>query len=116
MNNMHLTNVWLIILCAAPILLSQAIWIFFDARKRGENQWLWGIIGLINCPSSLIVYLLVTRPGKIRCKGCGKDVKKGYKSCPHCGMKLYKTCSSCGREVDAGWEFCPYCSVNIKEE
>jgi heme/copper-type cytochrome/quinol oxidase subunit 3 len=51
---------WLYILIAV-LLFSQALWIFFDARKRGENPWLWGLLGLLNVPSSLIVYLLVTR-------------------------------------------------------
>jgi hypothetical protein len=47
---------------AIPILLVQGFWIFYDARKRKEKYyWLWGLFGLINSPSSLIVYLLVTR-------------------------------------------------------
>lgn len=44
------------------LLFIQAMFIFFDARKRGEKHfWLWGLFGLINVPSSLIIYLLVTR-------------------------------------------------------
>ncbi|NLW55898.1 MAG: hypothetical protein GX050_04660 [Firmicutes bacterium] len=54
---------WLYILLAV-LLFSQALWIFTDARKRGENAWLWGLLGLLNVPSSLIVYLLVTRRKK----------------------------------------------------
>jgi hypothetical protein len=45
----------------AALAFGQALWIFSDARKRGENHWLWGFLGLLNVPSSLIVYLLVTR-------------------------------------------------------
>ncbi|HBX48661.1 MAG TPA: hypothetical protein DEF85_07200 [Clostridiaceae bacterium] len=45
-----------------PILLIQGAWIFYDSRKRKEKYyWLWGIFGLLNVPSSLIIYLLVTR-------------------------------------------------------
>lgn len=45
-----------------PLLLIQSIWIFKDAKKRGEKYyWLWGIIGILNVPESLIVYLIVTR-------------------------------------------------------
>jgi hypothetical protein len=45
-----------------PILLIQSAWIFYDSRKRKEKYyWLWGIFGLLNVPSSLIIYLLVTR-------------------------------------------------------
>jgi hypothetical protein len=50
------------LIIAAPLLITQAAWIFFDARKRGEKRYfLWGLFGLINCPQSLIVYLVVTR-------------------------------------------------------
>lgn len=43
------------------LLVSQAYWIFRDAAARGENRWLWALFELLNVPSSLIVYLLVTR-------------------------------------------------------
>ncbi len=47
---------------AVPLLITQATWIFIDARKRKEKYyWLWGLFGLINCPQSIIVYLVVTR-------------------------------------------------------
>ncbi|GAA0723443.1 hypothetical protein GCM10008905_16060 [Clostridium malenominatum] len=45
-----------------PILLLQGLWMFNDAKKRGEkNYWLWGIFGILNTPSNLIIYLIVTR-------------------------------------------------------
>ncbi len=43
------------------LLLAQGCWIFWDASKRGENKWLWGLFRLLNIPSNLIVYLIVTR-------------------------------------------------------
>lgn len=46
----------------SPILLIQGAWIFRDAKKRGEKYyWIWGIFGILNVPSNLIIYLLVTR-------------------------------------------------------
>jgi len=69
------------------LLFAQASWIFFDASKRGENKWIWGIFGLLNVPSSLIVYLLVTRvflKGKA-CIFCSKKIKDSYSYCPFCG-------------------------------
>ncbi|MEG0775258.1 sigmaY antisigma factor component [Clostridium sp.] len=59
-----------IVLIAIPILLIQGSWIFYDARKRKEKYyWLWGLFGLINAPSSLLVYLIITRAiGKERSK------------------------------------------------
>ncbi|NLY89476.1 MAG: hypothetical protein GX085_07635 [Firmicutes bacterium] len=50
---------WPFYLLLAVLAFTQALWIFHDARKRGENHWLWGLLGLLNVPSSLIVYLLV---------------------------------------------------------
>ncbi len=48
------------------LLVSQACWIFRDARRRGYNPWLWGAFGLLNVPSSLVVYLLVVRERETR--------------------------------------------------
>lgn len=55
-------NHTILIIFAIIIVMIQGFWIFTDARKRGEKgYWLWGIFGLLNFPSSLIVYLIVTR-------------------------------------------------------
>lgn len=74
----------IILICAALI---QGCWIFWDASKRGENKWLWGFFGILNIPSNIIVYLIVTRivikPNP--CKVCGKNVRKNYRYCPYCG-------------------------------
>lgn len=52
----------LLLILLIPILLVQGTWIFYDARKRKEKYyWLWGLFGLLNVPSSLIIYLLITR-------------------------------------------------------
>lgn len=57
MNN----KVFLYIIIAA-VLIFQGTFIFYDAKKRGEKYAiLWGLFGLLNIPSSLIVYLIVTR-------------------------------------------------------
>lgn len=75
-----------------PLVLIQGTWIFIDARKRKEKYyWLWGILGLLNTPTSIIVYLLVTRWRNIKCKNCGRGISEK-------------------------WDYCPYCSKRIKEE
>ncbi|AEM73750.1 hypothetical protein [Caldicellulosiruptor acetigenus] len=44
------------------LLMAQALYIFFDAKSKGEKYYfLWGLFGLLNFPSSLIIYLLITR-------------------------------------------------------
>ncbi|MBB4826757.1 hypothetical protein HNO89_004039 [Sporosarcina luteola] len=45
----------------AFILICQSTWMFWDARKRGHNAWLWGFLGLFTCPTYLIVYLVFAR-------------------------------------------------------
>ncbi len=51
------------------LLVAQAYWIFRDAGRRGYSPWLWGAFGLLNFPSSLIVYLLVVRSRDTAKKG-----------------------------------------------
>ena len=76
---------WILI---AVILTSQGLWMFNDARKRGMNKWLWGFFGLLNCPSNLIVYLIVSRivMKSVTCHSCGKKISYKHKYCPHCGV------------------------------
>jgi hypothetical protein len=71
----------------AAVLLSQSLWIYLDARKRGDHKFLWGFFGLLNCPSSLLVYLLVTRilVKTKACPACGKRMVINSVFCPHCG-------------------------------
>ena len=45
----------------AVILFSQAIWLFTDAGKRNANKWLWGLWGLIQFPTPLLLYLLIVQ-------------------------------------------------------
>ncbi|MNI13507.1 Negative regulatory protein YxlD [compost metagenome] len=49
---------WWVLLLIALLLFTQATWMFIDARKRGRRAWIWGLWGVLNCPSPLIVYLL----------------------------------------------------------
>ncbi|MGM0852051.1 MAG: sigmaY antisigma factor component [Bacillota bacterium] len=44
-----------------PILLTQSIYLFIDARKNGHNYWFWGIWGLIQCPFPLIFYFIFVK-------------------------------------------------------
>jgi hypothetical protein len=77
---------WAWILVTA-VLLAQGTWIFIDARRRGERAFLWGFFGLLNFPSSLVVYLLVTKPrGKPKaCPSCAKKIDPRARFCPSCG-------------------------------
>ena len=68
------------------LLIAQATWIFRDARLRREDYaWLRRLFGLINIPSSIIVYILVTRRNNVRCAGCSKPIPRELEICPYCG-------------------------------
>jgi NADH:ubiquinone oxidoreductase subunit 6 (subunit J) len=88
-NNLTSTDI-LLIIGAVVLVLIQASWIFYDASKRGENKWLWGIFGLLNVPSCLFIYLIITRliMKKKSCPSCGKYISMDSKYCSHCGTNL----------------------------
>lgn len=74
----------------AMALFAQATWIYLDAEKRGTNKWLWGFFGLLNVPSNLIIYLIVTRlfMKSSLCPVCGRQIQRGWRYCPGCGAVL----------------------------
>ncbi len=78
--------VWILIVL---VLSVQGFWVFNDAKKRGMNKWIWGIFALLNTPSNLIIYLIVSRKyGHSEvCINCGKRLNSRYDYCPHCGVK-----------------------------
>lgn len=44
------------------VLIIQGTFIFRDSlRNKIPNPWIWGLIGLMNIPSSLIIYLIYKR-------------------------------------------------------
>lgn len=48
----------ILVVLFSPVLIYQSRWIYHDAEKNGMNKWLWGIFGLLNTPTNLLVYLL----------------------------------------------------------
>lgn len=109
---------YLLFILLIILLVLQATWIFIDARKKGEKYyWLWGLFGLLNVPSSLIIYILVTRYEVSKCPKCGASIKKSYNYCPYCGDVLKTSlCPHCGREIKDEWAYCPNCSKKLREE
>lgn len=59
-NTLSSLPLWLCVLIAL-ILICQGSWMFWDARKRGHNAWLWGFLGLTQFPMYLIIYLIFVR-------------------------------------------------------
>lgn len=61
------TNELIIIILAIPILLAQGIWLYIDAKRRGTHAWAWGIVGLIQFPTPLLLYyVFIIRKDKRR--------------------------------------------------
>lgn len=49
----------IIVVCALILVTIQGTLIFRDAMKKNiPYPWLWGIIGMMNIPSSGIIYLI----------------------------------------------------------
>ncbi|MBO0991787.1 transcriptional regulator [Bacillus sp. SD088] len=57
----------LIFLFALPVLLTQSILLFIDAKKKGAYAWAWGIWGLLQFPCPpIFYYFFVIRPFRKR--------------------------------------------------
>lgn len=53
----------LALLLVSPIMLTQSILLFIDAKKKGAYAWFWGLWGLIQFPlPSIFYYFIVIRP------------------------------------------------------
>lgn len=104
---------WPVLIGAIILVTIQGTWIFLDARKRGENYWLWGLFGLMNTPGNLIVYLIVTRSKKVTCPDCGKLFRAVNDACPHCGGATH-ACTRCGTEARVDWDYCPRCAQKLR--
>ncbi len=55
-------EIFLLLCIFIPLASIQGYWIFNDAKKRKiKGYWIWGIYGLMNIPTSLIIYLIFSR-------------------------------------------------------
>ncbi len=108
--------------------LALAIYVGFDANRRGMQGFLWGALVLFTSIVGLVVYLIVcsgvfnqtttlhpsqappppASPGR-ECTGCHSPVEPEYKVCPYCGEELNRSCADCGKPILSGWKVCPYC-------
>ena len=107
-----------------------AIYVGFDANRRGMQGFLWGALVLFTSIVGLVVYLIVCSgmfdqakttfhqsqapppPGGATvgtCGSCRSPVEPDYKVCPYCGEELDRTCGGCARKQQPGWKVCPYC-------
>lgn len=110
------------------------LWVVRDARMRGADQKVWGIVAIVPL-IGLIAYLLM-RPSMLlmdkdeqelevalkqrqlmkygECANCGYPVREDYIVCPSCQTRLRNVCSNCRRPLDPQWAVCPYCAQPAK--
>lgn len=120
------------------IQIGLAIWVGFDADRRGSNGFLWGLLVFFTGVVGLIVYLIViptmarrgepggeagsalvaavvppgpASPGAARCGSCGAQVQADFRVCPECGASL--RCAACERPLQPSWKVCPYCATPV---
>ena len=69
-----------------------ALWVYKDAKARGERGWLWVCIVLLSSPLlGGLLYLLARRDDRRPCRFCGWMVDKDARFCSRCG-KEYPVC------------------------
>jgi hypothetical protein len=91
---------WLIfsiLIISFIVWLAIAIWVYKDAKKRGENGLLWLIIVLIGGLLGIVIWFLIRPPigGKKSlpdriCPNCGRGIPFDANICPYCGKKFIK--------------------------
>lgn len=109
------------------------VWVVRDARQRGANPVLWGIIALVPVVG-LVAYCLL-RPALTDadfhaqdmeleylrrqldqvhpCPHCGYPIERDFVACPHCHKQLRNVCTRCGRVLEPEWTICPYCTTPV---
>lgn len=95
--------------------LALPLWVFLDARARGERAWLWAVLALIGNALGVITYVLMRRPSLLACPQCGAPVYRRDDACPRCGLRLRLACPACHEPLADGWKFCPRCASRVAE-
>jgi RNA polymerase subunit RPABC4/transcription elongation factor Spt4 len=109
------------ILAFAAILVGPALWVLWDARRRGvPRAFLWGLFALLGNVLGAVAYVLVRdqQPTQHPCSACGRVVQSGHAACPWCGTlqgTSKRTCAQCRNDLELDWRFCPYCRSEVGE-
>ena len=79
----------MVILAALLLTAGVCIWVYQDAKERGERAWLWVLIILISSPLlGGLVYLIARREERRPCRFCGWMLERDSHYCSHCGKQF----------------------------
>jgi len=77
------------------IWIAVAIWVYKDAKKRGENAVLWLVVTIFGGLIGLLIWIAIrppiggrkTLPDRM-CPNCGRPIPMDANMCPYCGKKF----------------------------
>ena len=138
------TGTWAIVrnlavLFVAVFWLAVAVWVYKDARRRIEDQWLVAmatVLGLVPPFVGAFVYMLFRPPEylddvrereleiksmeerlsirDLHCPVCRAEVDSSFLVCPVCTTRLKQACVNCNQPLEALWQVCPYCETPVE--
>jgi len=119
--------------------LSVGYWVYKDARRRIEDQWLVAmaaVLGLVPPFVGAFVYMLFRPPEyledvrereleirameerlslrDLHCPVCRAEVEPTFLICPVCTTRLKQACANCNQPLEALWQVCPYCETPVE--
>jgi RNA polymerase subunit RPABC4/transcription elongation factor Spt4 len=141
-NNFFGSNYWvaflrILAIFAIAFWLALVVWMFKDARRRIDDDFIVGVCvvaAAIFGPIAVLIYLILRPPEyladvrerelEIRamerrlgaersCPYCRNAVESAFLACPHCGTKLKEACRRCKAPLDPAWRLCPYCETEV---
>lgn len=67
---------------------SVCVWVYRDAKERGERAWIWVAVILMSSPIlGGLLYLIARREEKLPCRFCGWKVNRDARYCERCGRE-----------------------------
>lgn len=98
----------ILIVCIALTLISVVlmtssvcVWVYRDAKERGERAWMWVAVILMSSPIlGGLLYLIARREEKLPCRFCGWKVNRDARYCERCGRE-YPLPENTERKTDA---------------
>lgn len=110
------------LLLMGVVWLLVAVWVYYDAERKGMSGILWALLVFLGNLVGLVIYLIVRTDAvappplvsKV-CPECNGPVQPDFKVCPHCGSELGGTCPKCGKNVQDNWNICPYCGESLQK-